>query len=291
MGRLTFLFFVFFLILKSHAFTLNNNVGAAFDRDVVKINVAAEACVNIGITNDELLSLAGEAADLYWNRVHTSSLELTRGELVSVAGVFRTGTVCSPAGQPTCNINSALVVSSDILIACNDEDTNFSSSPSVLGVTVPNNVSGRTINGALILVNDDTNNSFKNLGRQERIAVIAHEIGHAVGLGHSNFDNNLMYFESVATREALGWDDVDGITYLYPMEQPLSDCGAVAPIGPRSSGFGPGSHKGHNHSHAGGAQRSSTPKTLLFFLMALGLTVAAGQLFWPIGKTWQKSVP
>lgn len=270
----------------SHAFTLNNNVGASFDRDIVKINVAAHTCSNIGVTNDELLSLAGEAAALYWNRVHTSSLELAQGEIQSVAAAFQTDLVCSNAPASTCTINSALVVSSDILISCNNNGTNFSNSPSVLGVTVPNNVSGQTINGALILVNDQASNSFKNLSRQERIAVIAHEIGHAVGLGHSSFENNLMYFQSVATRVALGWDDVDGITYLYPMEQPFDDCGTAPLIGPSK---GPKNDNHDHSSHGGGSGSGGAPKNLMVFFMALLLALGLGRLYKATEKTWQKS--
>ena len=282
MGKLKLSLFLLLLSSTSFAFTLNNNVGAAFDREVVKINVAAHTCSNIGITNDELLSLAGEAADLYWNRVHTSSLELARGEIQSVSTDFQTGLVCSNAPASTCTINSALVVSSDILISCNNNGTNFSNSPSVLGVTVPNNVSGQTINGALILVNDQGSNSFAGLSRQERIAVIAHEIGHAVGLGHSSFDNNLMYFQSVATRIALGWDDVDGITYLYPVEQPFDDCGGVPLIGPSS-----GSHDGHNHG--GGSGPTKSKKTLLILLAGLLGTMGLRKALSSTGRTWQKS--
>ncbi len=256
MGRLTLLLFL--MTKLTYGFTLNNNIGAAFDKEEVSINVAAHTCANLGITNDELLSLAEEAGELFWNRVHTSSLILKRGALVSVATAFQTGKACTNAPASSCDINSALVVSSDILISCNTEPTNFSNSPSVLGVTVPNNFSGRTINGALILVNDNGSNSFQGLGRQEKVAVLAHEIGHAVGLGHSSLDKNLMYFQSVATRETLGWDDVDGITYLYPVEQPLSGCGTI-----ELQDQGPG-------------------KGLLTLIFGLLLALA-------IGRTWQKS--
>lgn len=259
MGQIVLLLLI--LSNSANAFTLNNNVGAAFDKEEVSLNVASHTCANLGVTNDELLSLAEEAAALFWNRVHTSALNLNRGSLVNVASDFQTGLVCTNAPASTCDINPALVVSSDILISCNTNTTNFSNSPSVLGVTVPNNVGGRTINGALILVNDDAGNSFKNLGRQERIAVIAHEIGHAVGLGHTSLDQNLMYFQSVATREALGWDDVDGISYLYPVEQPFSGCGTIELVD-QGPGIG---------------------LATLFLGLFLAMALAS------IGKTWQKS--
>ncbi len=212
MERLIVLAACWLTLTPCFAFTLNNNVAASFEQDQVKVNVASHTCNNLGITNDELLSLAEEAGALYWNRVHTSRLEVVRGSVVSVDGVFQTGEICTNFPSSPCDINAAMAVSSDILISCNTASNNYSNSPSVLGVTLPNNVTGQTIRGALILVNDAADNSFKDLGRGEKIAVLAHEIGHAVGLGHSNFDRNLMYYQSVATRETLGPDDVDGTT-------------------------------------------------------------------------------
>lgn len=241
MVRQVALFSLLFLFSSlTQAFTLNNNVAASFDKDEVTLNVASHTCNNIGITNDELLSLAEEAGELYWNRVHTSRLKLVRGNLVNVSTDFQTGKVCSNAPASSCTINDTLKVSSDILISCNTESTNYSNNPaSVVGVTVPNNVSGTTIVGSLILVNDIASNSFKDLSRSERVAVLAHEIGHAIGLGHTQLDFNLMYFQSISTRITLGHDDVDGITYLYPVEQPIGGCGTIElkDNGPGSNNF------------------------------------------------------
>ncbi len=221
---------------RVHAFTLNNTVSAAFDQDEVKINVAAHSCSNLGITNDELLSLAEEAGAKYWNKVPTSRVRLVRGQVIDVSTDFQTGLVCSSQAGGSCEINPALSVANDITISCNTNLTNFSNSNSVLGVTVPNNVSGRTITGALFLLNDNVNNSFRTKSNSEKMAIVAHELGHALGLGHSSLDKNLMYFQSLESRQALGSDDVDGITYLYPVEQPTGGCGTVAYIDPPQSG-------------------------------------------------------
>lgn len=272
MERLAFsslLFYFFFFSVQSvNAFTLNNNVAASFEQDQVKVNVASEACTNLGITNEELLSIAEEAGALYWNRVHSSRLEIVRGSLVSVSGDFRTGAICSSTNP--CTPNSALAVSSDILISCNTLQANFETD-TVLGVTLPNNVSGTNIVGALILINDRPDNSFNGLSRAEKVAVIAHEMGHAIGLGHASADRNLMYFQSISTRETLGPDDVDGVTYLYPMEQPFGGCGSIAYF------------KDHNH-HEDGSGPSK-----LFFTLVIGLVLALGMGL--IGRTWQKSAP
>jgi hypothetical protein len=59
------------------------------------------------------------------------------------------------------------------------------------------------------------------------VAVIAHEIGHALGLGHSEVSEALMYYQIVPKRSTLGQDDIDGITFLYPVGIPgdLAGCG------------------------------------------------------------------
>jgi hypothetical protein len=85
----------------------------------------------------------------------------------------------------------------------------------VIAVTVPNNFSGKKIAGAVILINDS--GTFGNLSRNDQIAVLAHEMGHALGLGHSEDDAALMYYRTIDLRSNLGQDDIDGISYLYPM--------------------------------------------------------------------------
>ncbi|WP_082088093.1 MULTISPECIES: matrixin family metalloprotease [unclassified Methanosarcina] len=41
----------------------------------------------------------------------------------------------------------------------------------------------------------------------------SHELGHALGLAHSN-SNNIMY-EHATSRTTLGVDDIDSYNYLY----------------------------------------------------------------------------
>jgi hypothetical protein len=221
---------MFFAAPQAGAFTLNNSRGAAFAQDEVRVNVAAHTCVNIGVTNDELLWIAEEAVNNFWNRVATSRLRLVRGSLVTVSDKFRTDTVCAGGNNTSCTPNSDLIVANDILISCNvntGTSGNFSSG-GVLAITVSNNISGDNIVGALILINDSTVNQFRNKDRATQIAVLAHEIGHAIGLGHSPVEDSLMYFTTVPVRSNLGWDDIDGVSYLYPTEQPFGGCGTVS---------------------------------------------------------------
>ncbi len=215
--------FLSIISFSASAFTFNNTATLTFGKNEVMVNVAAGNCANIGIDENELLSIIGDAVDQYWNTAPTSRLKLRKGSVISVASTYKTGTICLPS--TSCDPNPALAVASDVLISCNNNTTNFTSS-GVLAITVPNNISGKTIIGSLILINDLASNQFKYKSRDEKISVIAHELGHTFGLGHSPVKDSLMYFATVNMRKNLGSDDIDGISYLYPKQQPVT-CGSI----------------------------------------------------------------
>lgn len=218
---------VFFLISlvsqNAHAFTLNNSATLVFGKDEVRVNIANITCTNIGIDTQELKSIAAEAVDQYWNKAPTSRLKLRGGSVISAAAGFGTDQIC--VGATDCDPNPALAVASDILITCNTNAVTFPSA-SILAVTVPNNISGKTIIGSLIMINDRAGNQFAGKSRSEKVSIIAHELGHAFGLGHSPVKDSLMYFSTINMRVSLGADDIDGISYLYPKQQPMS-CGSI----------------------------------------------------------------
>lgn len=223
MARNSLILLSLIISIKAHSFTLNNSAQAAFGSDDVTVNVANLSCSNV--SPSEVLSLLPEAIDM-WNAAPSSRLNLQSGELQSTSDTFRTAALCNSGSgnSNSCDINSTLSVGSGILIACNNSSSNFAST-SILGVSIPNNIDGTTINGALVLLNDNSG-AFNSLSRADKVAVIAHEIGHAIGLGHSPVNDSLMFFSTVPVRENLGWDDIDGVTYLYPAEQPIG-CGSI----------------------------------------------------------------
>lgn len=217
------LIFMLLLSASAHAFTLNNSATLVFNKDDVKVNIANITCNNIGIDVHELRALTAEAVDQYWNKSPTSRLKLRAGNVINVAAAYGTDLICNAATD--CEPNQALAVSADVLITCNSNAGNFSS-PSVLAVTVPNNINGKHIIGSLIMINDLASNQFVNKSRAEKISIIAHELGHTFGLGHSPVKDSLMYYSTVNHRQHLGSDDIDGISYLYPKQQPVS-CGSI----------------------------------------------------------------
>jgi len=232
---------IFLVSLNAKAFTFNNNGAAAFDKDEIIINVndtdcagadsghSVYECQNNFSTPQEILDLAEIAIDRFWNRIPTTRLTLVRGSLISSGTDFRRESLCNEGlSSGACTPNSTIKVSSDITISCNCSKNNFGDSNlGILGVTIPNNYEGSTIKGSLILLNA-RHSSFYNLTKNEKINVIGHEIGHALGLGHSPVKDSLMYYSNIGQRDHLGWDDLDGISYLYPSSQPLSlACGTI----------------------------------------------------------------
>lgn len=221
-----------FLSTSLHAYTLNNNFTAVFKKNKVSVSVAEDSsCVNIAVTPEELRSYIGPAIQEFWNKVPTSRLRLQDGGFaprIVTADVTR-DRLCSPTDS-TCisdaNGKSQNLIPpvSGILITCNQLADNYGDN-TVLAVAVPNSFSGKKIKGAVILINDDSDSRFATLSRSDRIGVIAHEIGHAIGLGHSEDKASLMYFRVQEQRTSLGQDDINGVTYLYPVK--LDGCGLV----------------------------------------------------------------
>jgi hypothetical protein len=205
----------------SFAWTLNNNFGASFKTN--KINVFVDestTCANINLTVYELESLISPAVNNFWNKVPTSNLRLSAAGFSPATLNINNGRLCSPTddacitqGNTSGNLIPAVT---DIIIACNSNSDNFSAN-NVLAITIPNKFSGRKIVGAIILINNIIGTAFRNLSKSDQISVISHEIGHALGLGHSEDSSALMYYRTVDQRRRLGQDDIDGISYLYPI--------------------------------------------------------------------------
>ncbi len=219
-------FLCFFISSSAHAFTMNTSSAASFSERPIKIFVTNIECENNGTTPEDLVSMLGEAISQYWNKAVTSSLKLEVAGLITKSDRFGTDSLCQ-AGGAGCRPNPDLQSDSGIIVSCNQNASNFPST-GILGITAPNNVSGRQIRSSLVLINDIPGSSFGDRTRSEQVAILAHEVGHALGLGHSPVKDSLMFFQSIPTRRSLGQDDLDGITYLYPQELGPSACGSLS---------------------------------------------------------------
>jgi len=246
------------------AFTLNTNIAANFDQDDVMMNVADHTCANNGLTHQEILDLAEEAAEKYWNKAPTSRLRLLRGSTLSVAGAFYTDQLCNTGTN--CEPNPDLKYSHDVLISCNDDSTHGTNFPqaNLYALTAPNNISGGKIVSSTILLND-RHATLGSVSRNDLLLMMAHELGHAVGLGHSHQDHSIMFFQLGVDKEKLSPDDVEGIGYLYPALQP--DLGG-------SCGTTNHHHDHHHHNSSG----------LLFFVTTLMAAVGIRLLWGLLGR-------
>jgi type 1 fimbria pilin len=163
-----------------------------------------------------------ESAFDIWREVATSKVEL---RLVG-------STTSTTFGNPTtvyCSTNFAAESGGS------DED----SVPAVAAVTPPG---GEYATGGVLILNVSSGAAnISNFNATIVRIVIAHEVGHILGLGHSHDTSALMYYDASAKGTLrLGQDDIDGISYLYNRNElsgddPFGGCGLVKKEGPPSS--------------------------------------------------------
>jgi hypothetical protein len=181
---------------------------------------------------EELLPAIDRAITL-WNSVPTAKVKIRRG--IQIGGV-------DPAGL------MVRITPGNAIIACS---TNFKPETGrdpaytlAVGGAAVDDI-GRIGFGYAVLNSDPTARfTMANITEDELAAVIAHEFGHSLGLGHSEDDHALMHAEAVSA-PSLAQDDVDGITSLYA-RPPSADegqggmfgCASVAIVG-AGKGQGP----------------------------------------------------
>lgn len=99
--------------------------------------------------------------------------------------------------------------------------TNWEDDADVLGYTYSNFLpSNGTVVDADVELNADYVNSVPVAGKERLLrAVVEHEVGHFLGLAHSNDPNSVMsveYDPRVALLPTLTQDDIDGICAVFP---------------------------------------------------------------------------
>ena len=115
--------------------------------------------------------------------MNTSALHLNVVGTKDVSSAFKTEGVCDVIFEGGgCQINNNLMPSDGIIISCNNSTSGNGFSASILGVSLPNNTSGSSIVGSVVLLNDTEDTRFNSISRDDQVSVIAHEIGHALGL-------------------------------------------------------------------------------------------------------------
>ncbi len=198
----------------ANAFTLLANLTGGWDAKELTFMVNESSCTGLGISSADLNTAIDAAIDI-WNSVPTSNLKIVKGGPT-------TGT---SNGNPP-------------VIYC-------STSPgdTIAGTGSAGILGGRIVQGSLVLNGDNTKTAyFGNLTEAKRLVTVTHEIGHVLGLGHSELNYALMYYSIGSKADLrLSQDDMDALTWLYPRDE-FSDgvmgCATTQSVAPPSSGSG-----------------------------------------------------
>jgi len=200
----------------ANAFTLLGNLTGGWDTKELTFMVNESSCTGLGISSTDLNAAIEAAVDI-WNSVPTSNLKLVKGGTT-------TGT--SNANPPV------------IYCSTSPGDT-------IAGTGSAGILGGRIVQGGLVLNGDNTKTAyFGNLTEAKRLVTVTHEIGHVLGLGHSELNYALMYYSIGSKADLrLSQDDMDALTWLYPRDE-FSDgvmgCATTQSVVPPGSGMGSG---------------------------------------------------
>jgi hypothetical protein len=211
------------IILMTAFYTLNSFAWTLMYADARKYKTSTEisvyydnqTCSNAGLTASSIQSLTEEAVDTYWNSVATTSLKLNS------KSILNTGLGASASSATALNY-IANVSNNSILIICAD---NLSSINTLAVGTMT--CSGDICAGA-VLLNNKGGTVLASADHATVVATLAHEIGHAVGIGHTSVKGALMYYDATGvTYKSLAQDDIDAVTYLYPNDKSLGGLGGA----------------------------------------------------------------
>lgn len=214
--------FLLLFTLKSYAFTLSGNFSDGWSPSKLTFYFNLTNCPT------EVVGAFNDAADL-WNSVSTSRMELAAGPTTSAATpgqVFASTATDIP-----------VIVCDNNFGATTSKDQNVVAGTGIAGIT---GGGGSLNNGGLILNTSAGAASLNGKSKLQISIILAHELGHVLGFGHSSDKAALMYYDASAKKALrLSQDDWDAMTYLYPRDEfgddKLMGCGLLSNNGSNTS--------------------------------------------------------
>ena len=187
-----------FSTANAYGFNIASQVEATWSTDEILIDYNQTDCSDgVDFAND-----LEAAINLSWNSVAPSRFRLRVGEATS----------------------STDLITGKIIILCT------SLGAGIGGVADFGFIDGDIVQ-ARIQINTDID--FASVGKEVLALIIAHELGHTIGIAHSDDAEALMFFSG--PREKMSQDDVSAVSYLYPRND-ISDgpfgCGSISVGGP-----------------------------------------------------------
>jgi Matrixin len=167
-----------------------------------------------------------DSAVAVWNAVPASAVEVSRGSSTTLPNPITTyvgasATSAAPKGNAIVYCDSAFSTNSG------------QSANSIPGFATGQNIATNgTIDGCLLVLNVQSGGAANITTLDPKLVstILAHEIGHCLGIGHSSDTEALMYYStSVGRGPYLARDDIDAITYLYPQQEVTTSFPACTP--------------------------------------------------------------
>lgn len=209
-----FILILFIFSNFAQAFVLLNPKYELHDPETAKVMISSEGCTANGISDDKIAEGIKWAIE-FWNDVPESRLKLKYG------------------GKSSASLTDSRIPVNEIIVGCGSLP-----SLNILGATQHDreNGSARVKMNQAVYTGTYNENSF--------IGTMTHEIGHGIGLYHSNDPASVMTYADhawVDRPKYISQDDVEGVVYLYPNEKQLGgflgSCSSFASDKVTSSSF------------------------------------------------------
>ena len=196
--------FILFIHTTASAFTLIYSNG--WEDPTLTFHLNPAGC------RPETATLIQESMDL-WNSIPNSELKL----------LLRTLSTATPAQAVSGTASESAVIVCDPAFGTTFPGVDPDGAIGV-GGAYPNSAGRLTLGFVVLNVESGTIANFNNLNTTLAKVALAHEIGHALGIGHSTDTAALMNYSTGSKQNfSLAEDDVNAINYLYGRDELSSD--------------------------------------------------------------------